>query len=170
MAAKPLPPIERLREVLAYDPETGTLTWRVTQGTKRAGSVAGCRPGNRPYWVVGVGGKLYPAHRLAWALYHGADPWPDELDHLDRDPLNNRIANLRRVTLAEQNANRVLPHRRPIKVTWPDGSTCVARGVGAAAWLTQTAYGTIKQRVRSNRLGLTGTLRGTVTGIEVERA
>ena len=165
-----LPPLARLNELLTYDPESGELRWKVDRGTAKAGSVAGCPRSNHHYGVVGIDNNLYTAHRVAYAIYHGTDPWPNEVDHIDRDPINNRINNLRVVTLSEQNANRVLRHRHPIRVTWPDGSTCVARGVGAAAWLTQTAYGTIKQRVRKNRLGLTGTLRGTATGIEVERA
>ncbi len=166
----PLPPIERLTELLDYDPATGVLTWKVTRGRAVAGARAGSGRRGHAYRVVSIDHTLYAEHRLAYALYHGTDPWPAEVDHWDQDPLNNRITNLRVATLAQQNANRVLPHRRPIKVTWPDGSTCVARGVGAAAWLTQIAHGTIKQRVRRNRRGLTGTQRGTATGIEVERA
>jgi hypothetical protein len=163
----PLPSTERLRELFSYNPETGVLTWVVTRGPAKKGVRAGSKGKSRTYRVVSVDGKLYFEHRVCFAIYHGKDPWPHEIDHIDRNPTNNSIGNLRIVTLSQQNTNRILPHRKPIKVTWPDGSTCVARGVGSAAWLTQTAYGTIKQRVRRRKLDLAR--RRTVTGIVVER-
>ena len=55
---------ERLKELLNYDPETGVFTRKVSQGGKKAGAVAGAE--NSRYWCVGVDGKYYKAHRLAW--------------------------------------------------------------------------------------------------------
>lgn len=46
----------------------------------------------------GKGGKLYYAHRVAWEMIYGEIPEGLEIDHIDRNPSNNRISNLRLVT------------------------------------------------------------------------
>jgi hypothetical protein len=154
--------------LLDYNPETGDIVWKVRRApNKKPGMVAGCVPKGRGYMIVGIENDTWPAHRIAWALYHGEDPYPHEIDHGDRNKLNNRIGNLEVTNLSQQNANRILPHRKPVLIEWPDGSRCVARGIAAAAWLTQTKYATLKQRVRRNKMRLTRL--GTGTGIEVTR-
>lgn len=106
---------ERLKELLHYDPETGVFTWRVSRGTRAAGSEAGCVTSNheqkkharRPYVRkdIRVERKLYLAHRLAWLYMTGAWP-PEQIDHIDGDALNNRFDNLRAVTHAQNHLNR----------------------------------------------------------------
>jgi hypothetical protein len=44
------------------------------------------------------------AHRLAWLLVHEDDP-VSGIDHIDGDPLNNRIKNLRLATQSQQRFN-----------------------------------------------------------------
>lgn len=47
----------------------------------------------------------YFAHRLAWLIYYGT--WPkDQIDHIDGDRSNNRIANLREATHDENCENQ----------------------------------------------------------------
>lgn len=95
--------IGKLREYLDYDAETGTFTWKIKSGRQPAGSVAGSLwPAG--YIGVRVGGKAYLAHRLAWAFVHGE--WPQaDVDHVDRDKVNNRIENLRIATRSQNMAN-----------------------------------------------------------------
>lgn len=103
-----------VRTALDYDPETGVFLWRSRAdreknwNTRRAGKVAGYLQKfhhDNEYLVIRLEGVLYLAHRLAWLHMHGA--WPDrDLDHIDRDTRNNRIANLRLVTHAENHFNR----------------------------------------------------------------
>ena len=87
---------ERLREVLDYDPETGVFVWRIrTSNCVKVGDVAG---GLRldGYFAIGLDGRTYLAHRLAWLWVHGH--WPQYgIDHIDGDVENNRITNLRDV-------------------------------------------------------------------------
>ncbi|WEL95620.1 HNH homing endonuclease [Xanthomonas phage vB_XooS_NR08] len=82
---------EDVDKLLAYEPETGVLTWKVFRGyTAKAGSVAGCLDKTVGYIQVWANGKRYLAHRLAWLLHTGA--WPiQHLDHIDGNPSNNRI-------------------------------------------------------------------------------
>lgn len=104
---------QRLRELLHYNPETGVFTNRVNRGNRgKAGEVTGTkRPGG--YVMVGVEGRVYYAHRLAW-MYMGGG-WPEQdIDHIDGDPSNNRFTNLRDVstTVNCQNMRRAKTNSR----------------------------------------------------------
>lgn len=101
--------ISRIKELLIYDPETGIFIWRVTRARgAKAGSQAGSLDKNG-YVVIGIDGRNYRAHRLAWAYEKGE--WPvGDLDHEDRDHADNRIAKLRPASRSQNMANSV-PHR-----------------------------------------------------------
>jgi hypothetical protein len=98
---------ERLRELLAYEPGTGLFTWRVDRCLNRivkAGMVAGSTHTTYGYVYIGVDGRNYRAHRLAWLYVHGA--WPEhEIDHINGLPADNRIVNLRDVTSSANKQN-----------------------------------------------------------------
>jgi hypothetical protein len=84
---------ERLRERLRYDGGTGVFTRRVGSGHARAGEIAGSVH-STGYVRIGIDGGKYTAHRLAWLYVHGV--WPsDQIDHINRNRSDNRIANLR---------------------------------------------------------------------------
>lgn len=97
---------DELKSLLMYDPATGVFTWRVSRPTKiKPGDVAG-NVNPKGYVSVGVKGKIYRAHRLAWLYVHGR--WPhNEIDHINRIRNDNRIVNLREAdrSVNTQNTN-----------------------------------------------------------------
>ncbi len=89
--------IEKLMfESLKYTPEDGKVWWvkhprRLTANGKEAGNFR--RDGYRKLKFYG---KQYLAHRVAWLLHHGS--WPvGDIDHIDGNPANNKLSNLRDV-------------------------------------------------------------------------
>ena len=98
----PLPPIEVLSKSFSYNPETGDILWKVSAGTAKAGSVAGCLA--EGYILLGCGRRLLKAHRVAWMLHYGVDPVLD-IDHKNGIGTDNRIENLRLATVHENTRN-----------------------------------------------------------------
>lgn len=88
---------ERLREVLAYDPESGVFIWRIATGPRACpGKVAGTLDKDG-YRVIKIDGRLHKAHRLAWFYVNGLEP-SKEIDHRNTSRDDNRINNLREST------------------------------------------------------------------------
>lgn len=102
MPAKPLPPAELLRQILSYDPKTGTLTRRSTG--RDACSSKGF------YSQVFIENRNYSAHRIIWKMVTGDEP-PEQIDHWNRDGSDNRWANLRAASATQNQLNRHSPHR-----------------------------------------------------------
>jgi hypothetical protein len=115
----------RLKELLAYDPETGEFTWRHDHFCAKSGMRAGSRAGKQ-YIRIRIDGGSYYAHRLA-VLYMTGElpPRSVDVDHIDLDGRNNRWLNLRCVPHAtnlqnqrEKGANRKNPSSRLLGVSW----------------------------------------------------
>jgi hypothetical protein len=95
------------------------LFWQVDRGHKvKAGSLAGCVRKNG-YRQLSINKKVYFAHRIIFLMHYGY--LPKEIDHIDGNPLNNSIANLREVTHSQNQWNHKLrsDNKTGIKgVTW----------------------------------------------------
>ncbi len=87
---------EKLKELFFYDPLVGYFTRKCDRGNRwYKGDIAGYI-GDR-YLRIQIEGKNYQAHRLAWLYVYGYFPESD-IDHIDRNKTNNKIANLRGVS------------------------------------------------------------------------
>ena len=97
-------------EFLTADYETGILTWkpRARQhfscnrgwklfNTRDAGRIAGSLKPNG-YRQVYLFGKLYQAHRVIYEMANGPISKGYQIDHIDRNPSNNSLSNLRQTT------------------------------------------------------------------------
>lgn len=82
MAPKIIP--DSVRDVVEYDPHTGKISGRKPTKTKAG------------YWHVTINYQRYYVHRLAWFLVHGEQP--EYIDHINRNPADNRLCNLRNVS------------------------------------------------------------------------
>lgn len=121
---KPRLSLEEAKEIFAYDPLTGVVSWKERPAshfdsiseqsrwnTRLAGKAAGSlKSDKRGGMVVTVYGVVYRLHRLAWLLSNGE--WPAlTIDHRDGDPTNNKLENLRLASGAEQQRNTGLSCR-----------------------------------------------------------
>ena len=102
---------ERLKELLKYNPETGDFTWNFTRQRSIKGSKAG-HINQKGYVAIGINGKVYRAHRLAWLYMTGEWP-PQQIDHDNRIKSDNRWFN---ISLADNQINqRNMPLRKDNK-------------------------------------------------------
>lgn len=86
-----------------FDYRDGNLYWKVAKGRRvKVGDLAGTV--SMGYRRVKIDGKIYAVHRLIFILHHGSIL--KYLDHIDGNPLNNSIGNLRDATSQENNRNR----------------------------------------------------------------
>ena len=102
-----------LAQHFTYVPETGDVLW-VGTGKHRPAGVACGSLDKEGYLRVRFQSKQIACHRLAWALFHGE--WPKGLiDHINRNPADNRIENLRVVTDEQNSTNRVHKNRHGLR-------------------------------------------------------
>jgi hypothetical protein len=94
-----------LKEHLEYNSYSGEFAWvKSPARSVKAGSAAGrLRPDG--YVNIQIKGKLYFAHRIAWLMTYGE--WPEkQIDHINGNRSDNRIANLRKVSRSQNGQNR----------------------------------------------------------------
>ena len=88
--------IERLKEVISYDADTGIFTWLVSlNGRGKTGALAG-NISVLGYRRIGIDRQCYKASRLA--IFYMTGKWPEfDVDHINGDSTDDRYLNLRDV-------------------------------------------------------------------------
>ncbi len=95
---------ERMRQLLDYNPETGDFTWLKCTGRRVVHGERAGWPDDRGYIKIGIDGRKYFAHRLVWLHVFGR--WPTAvIDHINHVRHDNRIANLRDVSIIDNCRN-----------------------------------------------------------------
>ena len=96
-----------LKEILEY--KNGELYWKISKAQKlKIGDIAGgLRNDGRK--ATKINNKLYLNHRLIFFYHYGY--FPKMIDHIDLNPLNNKIENLREVTRSQNFWNTPIPKR-----------------------------------------------------------
>ena len=90
--------------MLDYDKDTGVFTWKQSRGRVKAGYKAGIQNSDG-YILIKIDNKNMKAHKIAWAFVYGEFP-DSELDHINRNPADNRIENLHKSNRSENTINR----------------------------------------------------------------
>ena len=128
-----LPPLDELRRLVHYDPETGVFTHRFTGKGRVAGRAAGNTRADG-YLQITVAGVHTYGHRLAWYYVTGVVP-ELMIDHIDGNPSNNRFCNLRQASTSQNGMNSRMHDRNT------SGVKGVTRSKSGGKWQAQIGVG-----------------------------
>lgn len=151
-----------LRHFLSYDPETGVFTRLRSMDGRHAASVGKpCGTVNKAhgYVEIQVAGAKHYAHRLAWIYMRGPIPDGKRIDHENRCRSDNRFANLRLASHADnlRNSKTRIDNKSGVKgVSWDAsrGKWAVTVGrvkMGRFATLEEAA--SVRQRAAREAFG-----------------
>lgn len=101
-----------------FEYRDGKLFYKKSHGCMKKGSEVGTKNPSGHIKTL-INKKPYLLHRIIFLMHHGF--LPEFIDHIDGNPSNNRIENLRPATHSENNLNRG-KHKRNTSgykgVTW----------------------------------------------------
>lgn len=84
---------KELKNIMDYDAATGNLIWKECKADWiKPGRVVGSERADG-YKETAIAQERYLVHRLVFLWHHGY--LPDLVDHIDQNPRNNKIDNLR---------------------------------------------------------------------------
>jgi hypothetical protein len=107
--------LEMVDHYFNYDASTGSFTRRIgVGGLAPSGSLAGSI-NDSGYVVICMAGKDIRAHRLVWFMENGEFPAAGlVVDHINRNPVDNRIENLRVVSQKINSHNITKPKKQGV--------------------------------------------------------
>ena len=137
---------EEVRELLDYEPTTGSLTWKARDrkwfkndgawkafNTSFAGRIVRSK-NSSGYLRVNIKGTHVLAHRIVWL--HQTGCWPEKyIDHINHNPADNSWSNLREVSHTENHQNQ---SRRSDNTS---GITGVSLRAGTNRWTARIKTG-----------------------------
>jgi hypothetical protein len=92
-----------------FEYKEGELYWKVAKAQRlKVGDLAGTLI-NTGRKSTKINNKLYLNHRIIFLMFHGY--LPKFIDHIDNNPLNNKIENLREATFQQNQWNMKKPLR-----------------------------------------------------------
>ena len=145
---KELVTLERLKELMTYDPETGIFTRNIDRRRHKKGTQVGS-VAKSGYLQTIINGNYYYLHRLAYFYMTGEWP-PKYIDHIDMNKQNNAWSNLRPVT-HQQNAfnNAAMGFVKTGPLSWLAAIRCgeerINLGTYSCPLLARLAYVDAKQ-------------------------
>jgi hypothetical protein len=84
---------EELNKIFVYN--NGELFWKISNSNRvRIGDKAGSIDA-RGYMQIGLFNEQHRLHRIIWQMHFGNIPDNLQIDHVDRNRLNNKLENLR---------------------------------------------------------------------------
>jgi hypothetical protein len=110
-----VPSQEYLRARFDFNAATGDLLHKVHRKPDRIGTPTSTTSGGYAKVAFTYQGKLkiFAVHRVIWVMHHGQIPTGLQIDHIDRNPLNYKLSNLRLVSYRENNLNKLRPLLHP---------------------------------------------------------
>ena len=114
-----------------FEYRDGKLLSKVNRVKVRKGQEVGSING-KGYKQTAVKGKIYAVHRIIYLMQHGY--LPQFIDHIDNNPLNNKIENLREVTHQQNCMNTVISTKNS------SGFKGVTWNKARQKWIAQLAY------------------------------
>jgi hypothetical protein len=114
---------DQYQEVLSYCPTTGNLRWKkrplshfkdqrscnswnARYANKKAGAEVLGSDGLPGSIRVVINYEFHSAHRIIWIIMVGSIPEGMGIDHINRNPYDNRLCNLRLATKSQNGCNR----------------------------------------------------------------
>lgn len=115
-----------LRSIIDYDSNSGEMRWKIKRTHSFIGQKVGIIRKYDGYLQTRIDRKMYLVHRLVWFYVYGR--WPRKfVDHKNRNPIDNRINNLRECNHSQNGFNRPAQSNNKLglkgvhKVFWSGG-------------------------------------------------
>lgn len=105
-----------LQDNIRVDSDLGKVYWVLLKRRVSENQEAGCFSTGKKYRTVTINGITCPEHHVIWVWETGK--WPDELDHINGDSLDNRFVNLREATTSQNIYNKKKERRNRSGYKW----------------------------------------------------
>lgn len=134
---------KQICKAFSHDPSTGDLFWRDTPNgrgfrPRKRGEKVSMRPHTNGRLRIDFLARKYLVHRIIWCLEYGR--WPRKfIDHINGDPADNRLVNLREVD------NKMNCRNQKLRSTNKSGTMGVQWRKDRQQWIAVIARGGVRR-------------------------